>query len=63
MAVVQHRLKISGSKKLRSTARHGVELRSMKTGITFRTFDVFHYGHLRLLERAPKLCDRLVVGV
>ena len=36
---------------------------SMKTGITFGTFDVFHYGHLRILERARELCDRLVAGV
>ena len=35
----------------------------MKRGITFGTFDVFHYGHLRILERARELCDRLVVGV
>ncbi len=35
----------------------------MKTGITFGTFDVFHYGHLRLIERARSMCDRLVVGV
>lgn len=34
-----------------------------KTGITFGTFDVFHYGHLRILERSRELCDRLVVGV
>ena len=35
----------------------------MKTGITFGTFDMFHYGHLRILQRARALCDRLVVGV
>ncbi len=35
----------------------------MKTGITFGTFDVFHYGHLRILERSRELCDRLVVGI
>lgn len=27
------------------------------------TFDLFHVGHLRLLERARACCDRLVVGV
>lgn len=35
----------------------------MKTAITFGTFDVFHVGHLRILERAAALADRLVVGV
>ncbi|MGD9502262.1 MAG: adenylyltransferase/cytidyltransferase family protein, partial [Methyloceanibacter sp.] len=33
------------------------------TVVTFGTFDVFHYGHLRLLARAAQLGDRLVVGV
>lgn len=33
------------------------------TVVTFGTFDVFHYGHLRLLERAAQFGDRLVVGV
>ena len=33
------------------------------TVVTFGTFDVFHVGHLRLLERARALGDRLVVGV
>lgn len=31
--------------------------------ITFGTYDLFHIGHLRILERASKLGDRLVVGV
>lgn len=31
--------------------------------ITFGTFDVFHVGHLRILERAKALGARLVVGV
>jgi glycerol-3-phosphate cytidylyltransferase len=35
----------------------------MTTVITFGTFDVFHVGHLRILERAAALGDRLVVGV
>ena len=36
---------------------------SAKTVITFGTFDVFHVGHLRVLERAASLGTRLVVGV
>lgn len=35
----------------------------MTTVITYGTFDVFHRGHARLLERARKLGDRLIVGV
>ena len=31
--------------------------------VTFGTFDVFHAGHLRLLERAAALGDELLVGV
>ena len=34
-----------------------------KTVITFGTFDVFHVGHLRVIERAAAFGDRLVVGV
>lgn len=34
-----------------------------KRVITFGTFDVFHIGHLSLLERAAALGDCLVVGV
>lgn len=31
--------------------------------VTFGTFDVFHAGHLRLLERARSLGDSLAVGI
>ena len=31
--------------------------------VTFGTFDVFHAGHLHLLERAAALGDELLVGV
>ena len=31
--------------------------------ITFGTFDVFHVGHLHILERAKALGSRLLVGV
>lgn len=36
---------------------------SAMTVLTFGTFDVLHIGHLRILERARALGDRLVVGV
>src|SRR5690349_12730134 len=36
---------------------------SERAVITFGTFDVFHVGHIRVLQRAAALGDRLVVGV
>lgn len=34
-----------------------------KVVITFGSYDLLHFGHVRLLERARTLGDRLVVGV
>lgn len=31
--------------------------------LTYGTFDLFHIGHLRLLERLSKMGDELIVGV
>ena len=35
----------------------------MKKVITYGTFDLFHLGHLRILERAKNLGDYLIVAV
>ncbi len=31
--------------------------------ITFGTFDILHYGHIRILQRAKAMGDTLIVGV
>lgn len=33
-----------------------------KTILTYGTFDLFHFGHVRLLKRLAAMGDRLIVG-
>ena len=35
----------------------------MKIGITFSTFDLFHAGHIKMLEEAKSNCNYLIVGL
>lgn len=35
----------------------------MITVITFGTYDLFHIGHLRIINRAKNLGDKLIVGI
>lgn len=35
----------------------------MKVGITFSAFDLFHAGHIKMLEEAKSICDFLIVGL
>lgn len=35
----------------------------MKRVLTYGTFDTLHFGHIRLLQRARKLGDYLIVGL
>jgi glycerol-3-phosphate cytidylyltransferase len=35
----------------------------MKVGITFSTFDLFHAGHIKMLEEARSKCDYLIIGL
>ena len=36
---------------------------NMKVGITFSTFDLFHAGHVKMIEEAKLQCDYLIVGL
>jgi len=38
-------------------------MKEKKIVITYGTFDMFHVGHLRLLQRLKSLGDELIVGV
>ena len=51
-------------KKLKNRLPVVVEKKKvMKVGITFSTFDLFHAGHVKMLEEAKRQCDYLIVGL
>lgn len=46
-----------------ATITKGSKTKKYKKMYTSGCFDIFHYGHLNILEKTKKLCDHLVVGV
>ncbi len=43
--------------------KDGEGMTNKKVVLTYGTFDLFHLGHLRLLQRLRELGDELIVGV
>ena len=61
---LNHRFDIDLSAHLgRRSTTQPANPKKARTVITFGTFDLFHIGHLNILQRAAACGDRLVVGV
>jgi len=41
----------------------GMDITEVKVGFTCSTFDLFHSGHIVMLQEAKTLCDYLIVGL
>ena len=41
----------------------GLKLNKYKIGLTASTFDLFHAGHVVMLEEAKRMCDYLIVAI
>lgn len=50
----------SGHRTLKQNCEN---MKKYEVGYTQGVFDMFHIGHLRLINRAADQCDRLIVGV
>ena len=61
MPIISHPLKKTG--KLCKYFSFLTTTGGMRKVITFGTFDVFHVGHVHILERARSYGDYLVVGI
>lgn len=57
-------VRIEANSDLLETGLSGADDRhSLKRVLTYGTFDLLHYGHIRLLQQASKLGDYLIVGL
>lgn len=50
-------------KKNRTVGRKCVKMKKYKRGYTQGVFDMFHIGHLNLINRAGERCEHLTIGV
>ena len=40
-----------------------ISVKNMEIGFTCSSFDLFHAGHVSMLNEAKKFCDYLIVGI
>ena len=53
----------SGSAQEHGEQKHSGSANAQKRVLTYGTFDLLHYGHIRLLKRAAALGDYLIVAL